>query len=230
MPTFADNEQCNLVIIGESLVSRMHNAADNLPNIKLSAGFGRIEDFEAASDTLEADILVIEQPTLSPDTASRLASWVARVNAKHAIVIYRYASQEALSKLPRSKSSTLLAPVKPESLQSFCMAVVGRSIGRDQLDSESALLATEPAPPRRYTDETLSRLAALSPAVRCECPRHLAELIASLSAFEQYSTECESVSPKDAALHAYLNAATSHARHMIETALSHVIEAENIEV
>ena len=84
------------------------------------------------------------------------------------------------------------------------------------------------APPRRYNDEMLSQLASLSSTVKCECPKHLAELIASLSGFERYSAECESRSPRDAALHAYLHATASQARHMIEDALDHVIEIEDI--
>lgn len=34
----------------------------------------------------------------------------------------------------------------------------------------------------------------ISSTVKCECTRHLAELLTSLAAFEQYSTECESLS------------------------------------
>jgi hypothetical protein len=86
------------------------------------------------------------------------------------------------------------------------------------------------APPRRYDDETLAQLATLSSTVKCECPRHLAELISSLSAFERYSTECESRSPRDAALHAFLHATASQARHLVEDALSHVLEVENIQL
>jgi hypothetical protein len=87
-----------------------------------------------------------------------------------------------------------------------------------------------PAPSRRYDEEVLATLASLSSAVKCECPRHLAELITSLAAFERYSMECESRSSRDAALHAYLHTATSHARYMIEEALGHVIEMENIKI
>jgi hypothetical protein len=97
-------------------------------------------------------------------------------------------------------------------------------------DTDEALTACEPAQPRRYSDETLARLAGMSTAIKCECPRHLAELIASLTAFEKYSNECESRNAKDAALHAYLSNTASHARSMVESALDQVIEAENIEL
>ena len=59
---------------------------------------------------------------------------------------------------------------------------------------------------------------------------YLAELLTSLTAFEQYSNECESRDTRDAELHHYLATAASHARHTIEDALSMVIDAENIDV
>ena len=60
--------------------------------------------------------------------------------------------------------------------------------------------------------------------------RRARSLAASLAAFEHYSTECESRSPRDAALHAFLYATASHARHMIEEALDHVVQMENIKL
>ena len=66
--------------------------------------------------------------------------------------------------------------------------------------------------------------------MNCECPRHLAELITGLVAFERYSSECENRNLKDAALHAYLHATASHARNLIEDALAHVIDVEDIQV
>ena len=55
-------------------------------------------------------------------------------------------------------------------------------------------------------------------------------MIASLNAFEVYSSECESRNREDAELHGYLSRTASHARHMIENALDMVIEIENIEL
>jgi len=66
--------------------------------------------------------------------------------------------------------------------------------------------------------------------VKCECPRHLSELISSLSAFETYSSVCESRNARDVALHNYLNETASRARFMLETALKKVIEVDNIKL
>jgi hypothetical protein len=84
--------------------------------------------------------------------------------------------------------------------------------------------------PRRYSNETLAKLALVSGTVKCECPKHLAELINALVAFERYSTECENRNLQDAAMHGYLHATASHARKLIEDALAHLVEVEGIEL
>jgi DNA-binding transcriptional MerR regulator len=221
---------CRLIVIGESLRHKMEAAMGALEHVELVACFDSVQAFQSEAKMAEADILVIEQPTLQIETAVQITDWVNRVAASHAIIVYRYAARETLQRLPRMKCSTLRAPVDAETVQSRCMSIMGQySVARSE-DTDNMLVVGEEAPPRRYSDETLARLAGLSTTIKCECPRHLAELVTSLSAFEQYSSECESRSVKDAELHAYLNSTAAHARHMFENALSLVIEAENIDI
>lgn len=66
--------------------------------------------------------------------------------------------------------------------------------------------------------------------MECECPRHLVDLVVNLTAFEVYSANCESRSPADAALHAYLHETTARSRELIEHALKRVVTAEGIDV
>jgi hypothetical protein len=56
------------------------------------------------------------------------------------------------------------------------------------------------------------------------------QLVNSLAAFEQYSRECENRNAEDAALHAFLHAATAQARAIMEAALARVVEAEGLEL
>lgn len=175
-------------------------------------------------------MLIIEQPTLQAETAIQVADWITRVNAAHAVVVYRFTARETLEKLPRSRCSTLRAPVDTQTLQSHCLARMGQQASVLAEETDYTLAAGEAAPPRRYNDETLAKLAGLSSTIKCECPQHLAELITSLSAFEKYSSECESRNLKDAELHAYLSTTASQARHMFENALGLVIEAEGIDL
>lgn len=221
---------CRLVVVGELLALKLEAERDSLAGITLTASYDTLQAFLAETGILEADILIIEQPTLQAETAIQVTDWIARINAFHAVIVYRFATREALEQLPRSKCTTLLAPVDPRTIQSHCLAQIGQRTRVQAEETDYILVSGESAPPRRYSDEMLARLAGLSTTIKCECPQHLAELITSLSAFEKYSGECESRNLKDAELHAYLSSTASNARQMFENALGLVIEAENIEL
>ena len=83
-------------------------------------------------------------------------------------------------------------------------------------------------PARKYSDETLARIAGISTNVLCECPRHVAELISQLASFEQYSQECLVRHADDAHLHGYLRSISGAARALFERALEMVAEHEGI--
>jgi DNA-binding transcriptional MerR regulator len=221
---------CRLTLVGESLASILEVPGGTLTGITLVAAYRDTADFEARASDDEADVLVIEQATLHADSAARLVDWLVRAKATRAVVIYRYASREALAQLPASRCSALSAPVDPRTLQAHCLAMwhTGQPVSTPAAAGSAGFIRA--APPRRYDDAALAQLASLSSTVKCECPRHLAELITSLSAFERYSVECENRSSRDAALHTYLHASASHARQLIEEALDHVIEMENIKI
>jgi DNA-binding transcriptional MerR regulator len=229
LETLAEATPCQIVVVGESLAMALGAAGDTLDGITPVASYADIVDFELSGGDVHADVLVIEQATLHQDTAARVVDWLGRAKAAHAVVVYRYASADALARLPATRCSALRAPVDLRTLQAHCLSMMHASLVPVPAAPDGAA-ATKPAPPRRYDDATLAQLATMSSTVKCECPRHLAELIANLSAFERYSNECESRSPRDAALHAFLHATASHARHMIEDALGHVIELEDIKL
>jgi hypothetical protein len=71
-------------------------------------------------------------------------------------------------------------------------------------------------------------MAGISTNVLCECPRHVAEIIAQLVSFEQYSQECLNKSTEDARLHAYLHSVSGSARALFEHALQRVAEHEGL--
>jgi D-Tyr-tRNAtyr deacylase len=226
----AEATPIRVLLVGEPMATAVQEASETLPRITPVATYFDVTDFEARAGDVEADVLVIEQATLHEDTAARVIDWLGRAKAAHAVVLYRYASAEALRRLPASKCSALRAPVDPRTLQAHCLSMMHATLTAPGPAAVEGAAITQPAPPRRYDDEALAYLATLSSTVKCECPRHLAELITNLAAFEDYSAECESRSPRDAALHAYLYATASHARHIIEDALDHVVEMEGIKL
>ena len=83
---------------------------------------------------------------------------------------------------------------------------------------------------RKYSDQTLRRVAGISTNVLCECPRHVAEIIAQLASFEQYSHDCLNKSSEDAHIHAYLSSVSGSARALFESALEMVAQHEGIDL
>jgi len=85
-------------------------------------------------------------------------------------------------------------------------------------------------PPRAFTDVELGRLREVETAVDCECPNHLAFIISSLVAFEEYCRECENRDARDAEIHAHLGRETGRARAVMDQALLFLCREEGIEL
>ena len=222
LATPAQQEPLRVILLGE-----------NLNNLALEAGSaifevsGRYRDEKEAlaSETSgEIDALVIERPLLYAEAAEHINQLAERLNARHIVIVYEFASRATVDALTGSRFTPMRAPVDAPLLEAiiskrFSVLPVARSQMRD-IDKVAAA--------RRFSDGDLAYLAAQPNAVACECPRHLAQLVAQLAHFESYSAQCQSRSREDAALHKYLHAVTARAREDMEEALSKVIEAEGI--
>ncbi len=223
-----EGQVCHLVILGEALRMKVESAAEKMHDLEVIGSYSDVASFQREIQTLKPDVLLVEIPTLHEDSANQIIEWLQHSGALHVILVYRFGNAESLRRLPKSKCFILQAPVDPAVILRHCQSLLGTL--NHSLEHDSPMFSGELATPRRYNDETLARVAIQSAVLKCECPRHLTELITSLAAFERYSTECESRSPEDAVLHTYLNNTASHARAMIENALTRVIEAENIKI
>lgn len=84
------------------------------------------------------------------------------------------------------------------------------------------------APERHFTVRQISRLLEMKPKVECECPNHMASLVSSLIAFEEYSKNCEDRNEADAEIHSMLYRRTAEARAEMEKALRELCEFEQI--
>ncbi len=224
------DEPLRIAIIGESLSSKFSSVNENKDDIEVVASYKNIGSLGSETKTPKVDILIFDKPALQEDNLQQILDLMDRFNASHTLVVYRFATQDTLNRLPKSKCSALRAPVDAASIKDHCKTLFTRNnAATSQYDIDVAS-DTAIVPVRRYDDETLVKIAEMSPTVKCECPHHLAELLFSLAAFEKYSSECESLNVEDSELHAYLSNTASKARHMIENALDKVIEVENIQI
>lgn len=218
-----------VVTVGDSLPERLktsrHIAAAQ--GVEFIASFNDEQALIDGAAGLDADVLVVEYATVHHDALPRVQNLLTAASASRAVLIYRIAAGQALQDLGSAGVICLRAPVPIADLVSTC-----RNATRPNPRPIATLepQPSEQVPARRFSPEQLARISARAPAIACECPHHLADLINSMAAFETYSRECENRNAEDAQIHAFLGLTAGRSRAMLETALQHVAEFEGIDI
>ena len=211
-----------LALLGESLAAIREDCSAS-PIFTLLGLFDDVAKLDERAHSERVDVAVVEWSGLHPDSAQEVTRLANRLNTRHLILVYDFAARAALQRVGSERVSALRAPLDITALE----AVVAWRFGLTPPVAEADDIGG-PLPSRLFNDRELAHLASQSPAIACECPMHLAQLISKLVHFEAYSAECESRNDDDAALHAYLHGMSSRARSMMERALQRVVELENL--
>ena len=219
------SEKPALALFGESLLTTRDDCASS-ETFSLIGHYDDVVKFIAEKPVKRLDVAVVEWPSLQSDSAVEVTRQANRLNARHLILVYDFAPRIALQRLANDRITALRSPLDIAALE----AVVASRFGLVTQPAEASETVVGVNPSRQFNDRELAYLAAQSPAIACECPMHLAQLISRLVHFEAYSAECESRNTEDAALHSYLHNTTSRARSMMERALMRVVELENLSV
>jgi MerR family transcriptional regulator, light-induced transcriptional regulator len=176
----------------------------------------------AAEDRLRdegADFVIVALPTLLSHDLAHLLRLRREAPRARLLLVYRFAARALLDQLRVIGIRGIKAPLQAEDLK----------LG----DASPPNVAPTAIPPshreRRYDAEQLKALAATAEDVKCECPRHLVDLVRDLCAFEDYSLGCETESPTDAALHREIYDVVARARALLEDALGIVAAEEHLE-
>jgi len=225
-----DQEECRLLVIGETLTHKFSEALESASGIELVGAYNSYRDYENSSSEQQPNIIMLEYPTLHENNIRQIHQFLRESNAKHCILVYGFGNQSVINQLEHLGLSLLKFPVTASELQRACREHMRSGHPQSVAGQPISTQAGDPLPPRIYSREQLAKFASISTAVKCECPQHLADLILNLDSFELYSLECENSNADDAALHAYLHQATARARSIMEEALKRVAEAEELDV
>ena len=198
------------------------------PNECIAACFESLDAVLHRSAPASASGLIARVASLHPETVGLIAEAARHIGVSEVMVVFPFGTQEA-TQLAALQGMTLRK--RPDGL-----------LRADELLGEFATLLQQHNPgetsrrglwlrsPRRFDDATLARLVHQSTTIACECPKHLAELVMQLSAFEGYSDDCLSRSPADALLHRHLGDTANRAVRMFEDALAEVARQEGWDV
>jgi DNA-binding transcriptional MerR regulator len=172
------------------------------------------------------DILLVRVNSLHMAAHAALRRLIDQHAIPQVIVLFSYGQERVVEAMKMAGMIVRREPITDRDFAELINAVL-------LIDPRQANDFAQPGvmiPPRKYSDQTLMQVAGISTNVLCECPRHVAELIAQLAHFEQYSQECLNNSQEDAQLHAQLSAISGTARALFERALEMVAEHEGIDL
>jgi DNA-binding transcriptional MerR regulator len=209
-----------LVVVGSALAQRL-DAARTLPALEITGVSPHLDSAPQALEGASADVLLIEAPEMAAEAVPKILALRRLVRAKTAVVLYRFCDSATVRRLREHGCLVARSPSDASEVALLChTALTGAAL--------PPAPPSEPAKPRRLSDDELATLAAASTSINCECPRHLADILMMLSSFERYSVKCANRNANDAAMHQDLARSAGHARMLMEDALERLAYAEGL--
>ena len=228
--TQTEDRTISMAIVGLALAGRIESKKFTLSfnnhEIKVTDIFNDVSDAVGASFQEPTQILLVKTNSLHAGMEVDIHKLAQNCQALQVIVLYNYGQQNIIESMKHSGMIVRREPISDSDLADLINSVL--LVGTDQ--KNTGLVVGALIPQRKYSDATLAKVASISSNVLCECPRHVAEIIAQLASFEQYTHECLNKSSEDAHLHAYLSSVSGSARALFESALEMVAKHEGIEL
>ncbi len=227
----SDTSTSHVALLGDSFPIRV---LDGLPEVNGIDIVGVYEDIPELEEKMkhseQPDVIVVERPTINQNTLIDVQRIRQISGAWHVILIYGFSNQDVIEKIQSSQTTVVRSSIDVQELARLCIYHSGGSEGLPSLEVGSTLHFEQTIPARSFSNKQLAELSKISNTIKCECPKHITELVRDLVAFEIYSAECENESSQDAALHSYLHATTAQARSMLEESLLHLMRVEGITI
>ena len=220
-----------IALVGESIPIRVLDGLPEVNGIEVVGCYENISELENNIKLItQPDVVVVEKPTINQHTYAEIKKIREVSGAWHIILLYGFSSQEYVEQIQSSQTTVIRSSVDVQELARLCIYHSGGSERLPALQIGSTLHFEQTIPARSFSNKQLAELSQISTTIKCECPKHMTELLRDLVAFEIYSAECENENKQDAALHAYLHATTAQARSMLEEALNHLLRVEGVSI
>ncbi|MCK6523120.1 MerR family transcriptional regulator [Myxococcota bacterium] len=228
-----------IAALHDSLTQQMDVTQSYLGGLTVVSIAPDLDRFLAMPHQEPVDVLVARLSLLGGAPRDNLRRCLEVTRAQSVVVVYEFATHKTLAKLAQLGARLVQGPVRVATLRqaiveqlAFVRAATGAGEGATVAPQAFVPLPPSgdgPRPPR-FTDEDLGRLRETRTGLDCECPNHLAVLVAALISYERYSAECVDRDAEDAALHRHLRDGTGRARQILEELLVRVCEQDGIRI
>ena len=250
----------SMIVCGEALAVRLietlQQSALMQAGLELTRVISGFDEGQVLSVGQACDLVAVELVSLHRVQSAAITRLVAALPRARFLVLYRFGPQATMRELQALGVSVCREPVDDSSLSLAIRALLpqAESQGAHSSEAESsgfsaaASLAIQgPVPEPRFSPAILLAVQTMPAKLPCECPRHVAELLAQLMAFEGYSKEClntalrsapdgvqgkpaDSIPADDSFLHQRLWTLAAGCRAAVEEALVWVSEHEGIDI
>ena len=229
----AEPAALSVAVLGDFLPRQLLEREGGTAPLEIRIADSGRERFAADLRQQAVDVVVLERPVLDAETLAEMQQHLHDSGSAQGVIVYSFGRSRDIEAAAQLGIVALRAPVGVDELRDATarQAFPGRRVERESRPTGDAPAARDlsgPVAARRFSPQQLANLASAQSGVECECPKHLAQLVADLSAFEVYSDRCANRDDEDAALHRYLHRTTAEARALVETALKRVADAEGL--
>jgi MerR family transcriptional regulator, light-induced transcriptional regulator len=234
-----DVKPVSIAVVGLGLAARIESKKMTLSfrrtAITISHVFDDLTSGLSTSVEPGTQILLVRANSLRPSTRLEIDELAKALGSLKTIVIFNFAPEAVVDAMKLSGILVRRDPISDSDLADLISSglLVDSKASMHDMDPDlpnNNSLNSSMIPARKYSSQTLDRVAGISTDVLCECPRHVAELLTQLGNFEEYSQECLNSSDKDAHLHATLAAISGSARALFERALEMIAAHEGIKL
>lgn len=219
-----------LAVVGLGLANRIESrqfaAVLSRHRIQVTDVMDDLAAARQASLSGKPQVLLIKVNSLQESVFESIQTLMQRHPFAQTIVLYHFAPDKVVQAMKRAGLTVRRDPISDSELAELLQSILFVDRDRAQAYGHQGSVITG----RKYSDDTLRRVAGISTNVLCECPKHVAELIAQLASFEAYSQECLNKNTEDAHLHSYLRAISGSARSLFENALEKIAQHEGIDL
>lgn len=222
-----------VALLGDFLPRQLSEEQHGKAPLDIRVADSSRERFKADLGQQPVDVVVLERPVLDTETVAEMQEYLSEGNASRGVIVYSFGRSQDIEFARKEGIEAVRAPIGAEELHAAAtrsrLEVHGAMTeSRPVEDAATDWDFTGPVAVRRFSPQQLANLASVESNVDCECPKHLAQLVSDLSAFEIYSDRCANKGDEDAALHRYLHRATAGARVLVEKALQKLADAEGL--
>ncbi|SEI60267.1 DNA-binding transcriptional regulator, MerR family [Achromobacter sp. NFACC18-2] len=210
-----------LGVIGANLARRIAGSGRDGLDLVVQQHWPALDQVALAPPDGDIEVLVIELSELHDSAMPLIVAAAQACGGAAVVVLYRFCASATIRALRAHGCLAARVPADIGELLLLCRsALAGERLPPVQAPS---------APPElRFDEHALFTIMASGSGLKCECPRHLADLLLMVGSFERYSAQCASRNDEDAQLHNELGRAAGQARAILEVAMERLARTEGL--